>query len=463
MPDRRPNILWLMTDEQRTDSLGFYGSPWARTPNLDRLARQGTAYRNAVTPAPVCVPARLSMLTGLYPHQTRIWWNRGALIDHPHLTQVFAEAGYRTASFGKQHYCTANPAFQAERNLVLSDAVHYFHYAEKYDHGDYDVVTYPGEKRGWVLGGRYPEAAENTTESRSVDAAMDWLAEHPTDAPFLLRVSFNGPHTPVAPPAPFDTMIDPDAIDLPPEADAPPEGQPPWLRRDLASMAGSSPLSREQVRRMRQAYYGEAAFLDLQFGRLLDWMRPRGLLENTIIAYVSDHGTHLGDYGLVQKQTFYRPVVCVPFLLHYPRAVSQGVMNRTPVETIRLLPTLLQLAGLEKPETCGLTGLGSSLTHGAEPPDECVFSELSIGSFGIRAQDRLVMAWRGDFKLSVCLDPEPCEGQLHDLTSDPLELTNLYDHPQYAHVQADLLRRIQSHVGDALPAGPDERPADPAR
>src|SRR5215510_14984218 len=120
---RRPNVLWLMSDEHRTDSLGSYGSPWASTPNLDRLAREGVRFVHAITPAPVCVPARTSILTGRYPSAVGVWHN--AFPDRHSipelLTERFHQAGYRSASFGKQHYAGTKKAFQTEMNLTLSD------------------------------------------------------------------------------------------------------------------------------------------------------------------------------------------------------------------------------------------------------------------------------------------------------------------------------------------------------
>ena len=441
----RPNILWLMTDEQRRDSLGCYGSAWAQTPNLDRLAREGVMFHGAVTPAPVCVPARVSLLSGQYPQRTGVWYNGRFEVRPDYLTEVFREAGYRTASFGKQHYVRWKAAFETEANLVLSEEVHYFHYNEGYAADDYDVVQYPSAERPWIFGGRFPADSSRMSEAQAVEQAMRWLAEQPADLPFLLRISFNGPHTPVVVPAPFSQSIDPDDIHIPSASEGPRKNAPRWLG-EVGAWAGAERLNAEQIRQMRRYYYEKVAFLDHQFGRLLDWMEEHGLLENTIIAYVSDHGTHLGDYGLVQKQTFYEPVVTVPFFFWYPQGFARGAKIHTPVEVQSLLPSLLEVAGLSVPDSCQAESLAASLREGEEPMERPVFSEFTLGSFGIRPEDRLVMVREGNWKLTLCVDPEPGDGGLYDLAEDPYERQNLYRQPEYQEVEERLTTLVLDHI-----------------
>ena len=197
---------------------------------------------------------------------------------------------------------------------------------------------------------------------------------------------------------------------------------------------------------MRRYYYGEVAFLDQQFGRLLSWLRERGELERTVVVFVSDHGTHLGDYGLVQKQTFYEPVVNVPFVFHCPGIAAQGVRVDAPVETRQLLPTLMQLCDLEGAGGWRDSSLAETVTTGRGPAARPVFSELSIGSFGIRHEDRLAMVRDGVWKLSLCADPEPRESRLHDLSTDPWERTNLAECPAHRETRERLQKTLLEHL-----------------
>jgi arylsulfatase A-like enzyme len=445
----RPNVLWLMSDEHRTDSLGCYGSPWASTPNLDRLAREGVRFVNAITPAPVCVPARSAILTGRYPSALGVWHNAfPAEHSLPELlTERFHQAGYRSASFGKQHYAGTKKPFQAEMNLTLSDEVGYWKYADRYDPSQYDVVQYPAAPYAWILGGRFPAPVEKTAEARMVREALAWLDKLDRDTPFLLRLSFNAPHTPVVPPASFVARIDAGAIRLPASAEGRPGGEPSWIAQGLRKSSEGARLTPDQVRKARHYYYGYVAFLDYQIGEMLEALRSRGLLDNTIIAFCSDHGTHLGDYSLVQKQTFYEPVVNVPYIFWYPAAVARGVALRTPVETRMLLPTLLDLAGLSVPSGPGVApSLARSLRAGSEPEPRAVFSEFNLASFGMPASHRYMMVRDGRWKLSLAFTPEPRDGTLHDLEADPHERTNLYDSPEQSALRDRLVRLLRAHA-----------------
>lgn len=452
MTNRKPNILWLMTDEQRTDSMGCYGSSWAKTPNLDRFAEQGVLFRNAITPAPVCLPARTSLLSGQYPCTTGIWsndytpqsWKPDSLVP------LFANDGYRTASFGKQHHIISEKPFQDVFFKELSEEVGYFSYAEKYDPEDYGVVQYPPEPYSWIFGGSFPQGMDQTAEAQLVHKAKDWLEEQPSNQPFFLQISFNAPHTPVVPPYPFDSLIRSEDIHYPPETEKVSNDRPDWIAKGVNSFADASKLSAQQITEARRYYYGWASFADYHLGELLRWMDEHLYLENTIVVFVSDHGTHIGDYGLVQKLTFYEPVQNVPFFFWYPEKFKQGVEIRTPVEIQSLLPTLLDCAGIPIPEKCAAVSLADSLKDGVEPPSRPVFSHLSLGTHktmkDIKPDDRLIMVRDGDWKLSVRLQPEPGDGALYHLAEDPYETHNLYFSDTHQDKVEHLTQLILQHV-----------------
>lgn len=423
-----------MSDEQRPDSLGCYGSPWARTPVIDELARGGALFQEAYTPSPVCVPARSCLLTGRYGSGLGVLHNEQRLArDTAFLTWAFAAAGYRTASFGKKHYFVeGRQAFDVERGRATDSVVDATRYAAAYDMRDYDVVRYPGPQP-WILGGRFPEAAERTAEAVNAGLALEWLASLGPADRFFLRVSFNAPHTPVVVPGPFAGAMDPASIRLPFCSPDEFRAMPPYLREALGSYQGSARLSREQLMQARRYYYERVAFLDAQVGRLLDGLRRRGRLENTIVAFVSDHGTHLGDHGLLQKQTFYEQVATVPYLFRYPGGIRPGSRFRTPVSTLTLLATLIELAGLPAPESVEAPSLAANLRGGVEPAAAPVFSEIKLGYRGYRDDDRLVMIRSGRHKMFLFQDPSGPErfrgreeGSLFDLATDPAEERDLF-------------------------------------
>lgn len=439
----RPNIVWIMSDEQRPDSLGCYGSAWAATPNLDRLADDGVLFENAYTPSPVCVPARCSLLTGNFGSTLGVLHNQQHLAaDARFLTWDAEQAGYRTASFGKKHYTfpRARQAFQTEGGRAIDDVVDAEGYPDPYRTEDYDVVQYPGvprdlpgPRRTWILAGTFPAPKEKTAEAENVDLAMEWLSCLSRSASFFLRLSMNAPHTPVVVPSSFLDRVDPDAIDLPLPGEETFAGKPPYESRLLRDFQGAHVLTRDQIRKARHYYYARVAFLDFEIGRFVDWMDRRSLLDNTIVAFLSDHGTHLGDHGLFQKQTFYEQVVTVPYFFWWRKLPRRGLRIKRPVNVHTLLPTLLDLAGVERHRNVDAPSLAGVIRSHREPLHAPVFSELKFGYQGYRDDDRLVMARDGPYKLSLfqhSRQPDKYvgreEGSLYDMVEDPREERNLY-------------------------------------
>lgn len=434
------NILWLMTDEQRADSLGCYGSPWAYSPNLDALARSGRRYTAAYTPSPVCVAARAAMITGLAPLRTGVLNNHLPLPDPrpPFATQPFIHAGWQTASFGKHHYNHRDHAFETQAGRCYDETVKAFDYQPQVDHGDFDVVQYPNPERRWILAGRFPGDVSQTAEGQNVADAIDWLRHRDRRRPYLLRVSFNAPHTPVTAPAPFDTMIDADAIDLPLD---PPDAPhlPAPVTDALVPWAGTHRLDAAQIRRMRQCYYGRCAFVDHLFGQLLTAAEELEALDDTVVVFCSDHGAHLGDHAFVQKQSFYEVSARVPLLVAGP-GIAPDVLD-APVSVGSLLPTLLDLAGLEHPAYDYAPW--PTVDDGAEP---VVVSEIDLGLWGYRDGERYVMVRRGNWKLAGYpnADGTAIDGaNLHDLGSDPGERVNRFGEPATNQIVDELLGELR--------------------
>jgi arylsulfatase A-like enzyme len=444
---KRPNVLWLMTDEQRPDSFGCYKSPWANTPNLDRLARDGVLFESAYTPSPVCVPARSCLLTGQFGSTLDVLHNQQKLHETASfLTWAFEKEGYKTASFGKKHYFyPGRQAFQTEGGHGVDRVVSPTGYPARYNLHDFDVVQYPNVKRHipgprttWILGGKYPESTDKMAEPENVKLAIGWLDKLDRSDNFLLRLSLNAPHTPVVVPESFLKAIKQDVIDLPFASDDELRLKPRYERQLLRDYEGSQVLSREQILKARHYYYARTAFVDFEIGRLLNWMHRRGLLDNTIVAFVSDHGTHLGDHGLVQKQTFYERVVTVAYFFWWREFQHKGIRLKNPVNTHTLLPTLLDLAGVEHGGNVEVRSLATNIRDGSEPPQQTVFSEIKFGYQGYRDNDRLVMVRDRRFKLVLFKDPHDPQrlqsspdGSLYDLTNDPNEVQNLFGRAEW--------------------------------
>jgi arylsulfatase A-like enzyme len=357
------------------------------------------------------------------------------------------EAGYAVASFGKHHYnCRSAKAFPLEGGSVLDDRAGYNEYNVPVDEKEAGVVYYPTEFRHWIMAGRFPGDIEDTAEDRNARLASEWLTAQDRNQPFFLRLSLNAPHTPVLAPAPYDTLIDPDAIDLPID-DRETLELPSPIGDNLCEMAGSWRLDTDQIRRMRQVYYGRVAFMDEVLRRFLARLDAMGALDNTIIVFTSDHGCHLADHGIVQKQSFYEESARVPLLVAGP-GIEPGTVH-TPVSIGSILPTCLELAGLVAGNPGDFTSLAESLRVGAQPVAEPVFSEIDFGIWKYRDGDRYVMVRDGNWKLAVFRDPmdktrfPTTDGlMLHDLAIDPGERVNLAAAPEHQATVQRLLGLI---------------------
>jgi len=454
---RNPNILWLMTDEHRPDSLRCYGSPWAYSPNLDALAASGVLFERAYTPSPVCVAARCALLTGYYGSTTGVLHNEAKLpADTRFLTWPFERAGYATASFGKKHYFLAgrHQAFETEQGMTAGDVVTPEAYGKGYNPAAYDAVQYPDAptarlRRRWILAGKFPAPISATPEEQNVDLAIKWLQGHHPSRPFFLRLSLNAPHTPVVVPRQFLRYIDSARIDLPIAEERDLAGAPARVRVLLRDFEGAQRLTPGELRKARHYYYARVAFADFEIGRLLTWMRSRGLLDNTIIAMLADHGTDLGDHGLLQKQSFYEQVVTVPYLLCWNGLGRKGVRVKAPVNTISLLPTIMNLAGIVSPSIEAFpVRLDGSQDRSADAP---VFSEIQYGYQKYRDDQRQVMIRNGRLKMSLFMErgqsgahaSDP-DGELYDLNQDPLERHNLFNQPAFA----DMIARLKANIVD---------------
>lgn len=446
VPDRRPvNVLWIQTDEQRADSLGCFGNDRVRTPHLDALARRGTIYLNHHVQSPVCVASRVCELTGRYPHQTGIlnnsvhynWgtWPEG-MATFP---ERFADAGYVTASFGKYH-TPHHPTWLENWHFELfpGEALHN-HLGPGFNDVAHQVIHMGHRPDGVILSGRYPQVeGERTPQTHLVDTVIDWLRLYAhVRRPFLLRVSFLAPHTPVLAPEPFFSMYDPVNLDW----DVPTEevlSSRPRYELSAGALARYRSYSDAEYRRMRCSYYGLVSHIDQQVGRLVQEIAQLGILEDTVIVYTSDHGDLMGEYGQFQKGMFYDITTRMPFLIAGP-GVPAGREVQYLTESVDLGPTMLRLAGLPVPED-----MEGHDVIARTPVRESVIGEICLPRHGQLVRRSWIRTERWSMDFTSELDGVPTvsraerDGKLVNLANDPLEHDNLYLDPTYTGMAADL-------------------------
>ncbi len=449
-----PNIIWILTDDLRADALGCYGSAWAKTPNIDALAQRGVVFQNAHVQSTVCMPSRGSMMTSRYCHNIGVLENTTRMTrDIPVLTTLLAREGYQTVNIGKLHRSWKGEDFQLKLPAPAPRVATPFKILEG-DPQKLRVLNLP-TPLNVIIGGTYPLPASKTRTAAMVDAAIRYFREK-LRRPFLLRVSFTFPHTPVLAPKPFDELYDPQEIPFTRTPEKYLDTKPVYEREVLRPFEGCQGLTEEQIRFARASYYGLVAHGDHEIGRLLDEADSRKLLDNTIVVLTSDHGVQMGENGLFMKRNFYLPTLTVPLIFSWPGVLPEGRKLSQLVELVDLLPTLLDCAGIPVPPECHGRSLLGAMRGEEGGRRSAVFAEIDhevsqwgkyLAARGARRVNIRTARWRMSYFISrsgrKLTTPEEKDGELYDLQNDPGELNNLYHNPRFRSVVEELEGQVE--------------------
>jgi len=360
---RAPNIVFLLADQLRADFVGAWGAEFLRTPAIDALAARGLRFADAVSPAPVCVPARASMLTGQDAFACGVMdnlsWLRPdrAAMGVRTWPEILSDAGYRTAAIGKMHFYPWDAHEGFDDRIIAEDKRH-IHIADDYAAAlaaAGHVKRHAREMPGYHASGG--AGVSPLPEGLLPDAwvgrqAADWIAAATHDQPFALMVGFPGPHCPYDPSAAALARIDRARLPRPVPATDDSRALHPAMvagyRRDWADLDYSA-LSDDQAMTMRAHYAALVESLDAEVARIVAALEDAGLLDNTVVIFASDHGDYLGDFGLVGKTWFHEPSIRVPLILADFRPVATrrngAGVRADPVALPDLFPTFLDLAG----------------------------------------------------------------------------------------------------------------------
>lgn len=430
----RPNVVIFFTDQQRWDVLGLNGNPLGLTPNFDRLARRGAFFKNAVTCQPVCGPARSCLQTGQYASETGVWCNGIALKPEAEtLAKCFARGGYRTGYIGKWHLAGNDqphgpvaPEHRAGYQDWLAAEI-------------VELTSGPYSARLWDEGGEEVKLPGYRVDAQT-DAAIRYLSDRAgePDQPFFLCLSYLEPHH----------QNTNDSYPAPEGYDEPYRGR--WLPPDLQGLDGSAA-------RHLAGYCGMVKRLDEALGRMMDALHSLGLAENTIVAFVSDHGCHFKTRNAEYKRTPHESSVRIPLALWGP-GFDGGGEHAEAAGLINLPPTLLEAAGLPVPDSMQAPSLLPLLRgERAGWPEE---SFIQFGDYGFPC-GRALRASR--WKYAVTMPPESPSGpsspvyvetHLYDLDCDPYELNNLVGMAAYHAVSLELRDRLlaRMHAAGEPPA-----------
>ena len=464
----RPNVLLISSDQQNAEILGCMGNPVVRTPHIDALAAEGAVLTQAFTPLPICTPARTSIFTGLYCKHHGVYHNINMnyqpgkpclLPERVAFPELLADAGYDTLFFGKLH-----TRHEGGRNFGLRTArlvegkCHFVPSPDMHDEYRRCLAErgYPTDV--WKVWENDPSYAANSyatsplPEADYIDTFIaDMAIEHigRVEEPFFTWVSFCTPHNPWDPPRPFDTMYDPAHVPMPHRRVGELETKPPkWVdhvARTIASlpyrsMDPSLPggianayarFPEEKTRRMLAAYYGQISHLDAQVGRLLDTLKARGLYDNTLVIFLSDHGDYCGNNWAFYKYAgLYDSLIRVPIVVRWPG----GGDGRTVGELASLIdiaPTILDAAGLDGPPDMDGRSLWPLLEGETADWRRELFVETGATT-AIVTPDWKLVCWRDGTE------------ELYDRRADPHDLDNLGGVPFLAGTRAALRERIEA-------------------
>lgn len=388
---RKPNLLFLLADQWRAQTLVSAGDVDLKAPNLHRLAREGIHFSRAYASNPACSPSRASVLTGRYPHACRMPRDSVLLpLEEKCISEELREAGYATGYIGKWHLDgEGEPGFvppgPRRRGFTYWAA---FNRGHRY----YDSTYYRDEDNPIQPGGFEPDY--------QADLAVDFIRRNAAH-PFYLYVSWGPPHAPRKPPPEYARLYDSREF---------------HLRSNVPkSLAG-------ETRKAHAGYYGLCTAVDNSAGRVLRALDEAGIAGDTIVVFTADHGDMLGSHGLNGSSVPYEESARIPLLMRYPRMIAAGQANDMLISNVDLMPTLLSFAGARTPMEVQGRDLSRLILHGAGARSESVYCQGRLGAAGewrmvVRGLDKVVV--NREFTLT----------HLYNLGQDPYEMENLAGEP----------------------------------
>ncbi|MBI4306753.1 MAG: sulfatase-like hydrolase/transferase [Chloroflexi bacterium] len=491
MANRKPNVVVILSDQQRADTLRCYGNDWTQVPNLNALAANSFVFDNAYVTQPVCTPARASLLTGLYPHTAGPIVNKMALPTNVPTIAELVSAGYLCGYFGKWHLGDDVIPQHGFAVWVSAEDGHRAEYSRReYLHrfSDYHqyLIQHGFEPDHEVAGARIFSAhrrAELPEEHQMAlflgETAADFISQN-RDRPFLMYVSTFEPHPPYA--GPLNGLYDAAKLPVGPAFLKHPEGASLYNRSRSAyylqfMKEGVEPGPNEYIhdaatghnlrseldwRRLRAQYLANITLVDRMVARIVAALEDADVADNTMVVFTSEHGEMAGDHGMLEKRAFYEEASRVPLLVRIPWLNSTEKHIGGSVGHIDLVPTLLDLAGERSPAHLQGKSLVPILQGESSADDNPVFMQWNgVGSVPDRHLGNETinlmnaMPWRSivhrRWKLNLCATDQ-CE--LFELNADPHEMRNLFNDRQHRDLVRQLAARLrlwQRATGDHAP------------
>lgn len=437
---KQPNVLFIIADDLNTALSGF-GHQQCKTPNLDRLAERGVKFENMHCQYPVCGSSRASIMSGLYPYSNLTLGNagtlRGSMPNVVTLSQTFRNNGYYAARVSKIYHMRIpfeiiDGTAESDDPLSWDEAIN-IKAPEQKAAGELTNWS-PKDKgsqsfTGVVASGGDHDHADGMAADRAIE-----ILDKVKDKPFFLAVGFVRPHVPLVAPEKYFDLYDRQAMQAPvvPENDL---DDVPEIIRGYKRNSTTYGVTPELHKGLLQAYYASISYMDAQVGRVLDALKEKGLDDNTIVVFSSDHGYLLGHHQKFQKQHLFEEATRVPFIISVPWLKDQHGRGTTKItELVDLYPTLADLAGVPAPETLQGTSLAPLLadTESSAWQKDQAFTISRSGGESLRTNDWRFTQW-GFGQQGM---------ELYDLKKDPGEFVNQVDNPQYASALKEMKMQL---------------------
>lgn len=440
---KRPNVLFLLTDDQRYGTIHALGNEEIQTPNMDWLVHQGTSFTRAHIPggtaSAVCMPSRAMLNSGktLFHLEES---GRNIPTDHVTMGQCFLQNGYHSMEIGKWHngvesFCRS---FDDGDNIFFGGMwdhwnvpVNDFKTDGKYDKEIHFVPNFSASSDAIKVRAERITAGVHSTDLFS-GSAIDYIKKYDSDQPFFMYLSFLAPHDPRTMPEEFRNMYDPAKITLPPNFQEMPVVNCGWSNKGRDENTEQYPRRPEAVRQHIADYYAMISHVDYRIGQILDALREKGMLEDTIIVFTGDNGLAVGQHGLMGKQNIYEHSVGVPLVLCGP-GIPKNERREQLVYLLDIYPTLCDLCGMEIPGSVDGVSFAKMFTQ----PDYVTRPELYLA---FQSRIRGVMDER--YKLVEYRTEDLKLTQLFDLKTDPWEKNNFYDIPGYEAITERLRQKL---------------------
>jgi len=432
----KPNIIYILSDQHNPQVMGCAGDPYVRTPHLDELKRRSVSLEQCYCAAPLCVPSRSSLLTGLLPTNTGVYNNMQCLSsDKATFVNLLTLAGYETVLSGRMHFVGMDQRHGFEKRMV----------------GDITPCFIGGDNEEEIYGSFKRSSGQNLTSIRKsgaghsavldfdrdvTDAACRYIREREDERPLFMTVGLYGPHCPyIAPKELYDYYYEL-LPELPDMSEEEAKNLHPAILKWYENRSMSE-VTKADVRRIRAAYYSMVEYMDSLVGEVLQAAKERFGLDNTIIIYTSDHGDNIGEHGLFWKTNFYDGAARVPAMCSWKGHFAENVELHGLSSLLDLAPTLVELTGAPELPMCDGRSLVKNLESGEElPADRMIASVCS----DIKGDNPSVMLRQGKWKFVKHAGYADC--QLFDMEADRAEVHDLGREESCRPVVEDFLAKL---------------------